>query len=187
MTRVWDRRGRERLLSTKIFGVDCHRLISPRTGREHEMFILDCPDWCNIVPITDDGRVIMVRQQRHGVLEETLELPGGLIDPEDASPLEAARRELLEETGYRADRVDPIGVIAPNPAMQTNRCHSFVARGVVRVGEPELDGGEDIEVVAVPLVEIPVRVARGEICHALVVVAFTWALGLRAPDPTGPR
>jgi 8-oxo-dGTP pyrophosphatase MutT (NUDIX family) len=181
MTRRWERRERARLFQTAIFALDRHTLVSPRTGRAHEMFVLDCPDWCNIVPITDGGEVVMVRQQRHGIDHETLELPGGMVDPEDASPLEAARRELFEETGYRAETIEPIGVIAPNPAMMSNRCHSFLARSVRRVGAPELDGGEDIEVVTVPLVEIPARVAAGEICHALVVVAFAYAFGLRAP------
>jgi len=73
------------------------------------------------------------------------------------------------------------GVIVPHPAMQTNRCWSFLAREVERVADPQLDGGEDIDVVLVPYREIPDRVARGEICHALVVVAFAYALGLRAP------
>jgi 8-oxo-dGTP pyrophosphatase MutT (NUDIX family) len=181
-TRPWERRAREAVLDTRIFKLERHRLASPRTGLEHDFFIIEAPDWCNIVPITDEGEVVMVRQQRHGTGEETLELPGGMIDPTDPSPLEAARRELLEETGYAARTVEAIGVIAPNPAMQSNRCHSFLARGLQRIGEPALDGGEDIAVVKVRLEEIPARVARGEICHALVVVAFTWALGLRPPD-----
>ncbi len=181
MAEPWQRRGKRRLLDTKIFNLDAHALVHPRTGHEHEFWILDAPDWCNIVPLTGDGQVVMVRQQRHGIGAETLELPGGMIDREDPSPLEAARRELLEETGYRATEVVPTGVIAPNPAMQTNRCWSFLARDVERVGAPMLDGGEDIDVVLVPYREIPERVARGEITHALVVVAFAYALGLRGP------
>ena len=169
------------MLETKIFGIDAHALVHPRTGHEHEFWIVDAPDWCNIVPLTAQHEVVMVRQQRHGIGVETLELPGGMIDPHDPSPLEAARRELLEETGYRAADILPTGVIAPNPAMQTNRCWSFLARQVVKVDEPHLDGGEDIDVVLVPYGEIPERVARGEIAHALVVVAFAYALGLRAP------
>jgi 8-oxo-dGTP pyrophosphatase MutT (NUDIX family) len=177
----WQRRGKRRVLDTRIFGLDAHALVHPRTGHEHEFWILDAPDWCNIVPLTAAGEVVMVRQQRHGIDAETLELPGGMVDPHDPSPLEAARRELFEETGYRAEAIVATGVIAPNPAMQTNRCWSFLARDVVKAGEPELDGGEDIDVVLVPYREIPERVARGEIVHSLVVVAFAYALGLRAP------
>jgi len=180
MTRPWERRDKQEVLATRIFRLERQRLISPRTGQEHDFYVLDCPDWCNIVPLTDAGDVVMVRQRRHGLGEETLELPGGMVDPDDVSPLEAARRELLEETGHRARTVEPIGVIAPNPAIQNNRCHSFLARGVARVGEIALDHGEDIEVVTVPLAEIPARIKSGEINHALVVVAFTWALGLQS-------
>ena len=181
MADAWHKRGTRRVLETVIFGIDAHSLVHPRTGREHEFWVLTAPDWCNIVPLTRDGRVVMVRQRRHGTDEETLELPGGMVDPGDASPLEAARRELLEETGYRAGEVVPTGVIAPNPAMQSNRCWSFLARDVEPTGVTKLDGGEDIDVVLVPYAEIPERVARGEISHALVVVAFAYALGLRLP------
>ncbi len=181
MPSPWLPRGRERVFETSIFGVERHRKVSPRTGREHDFYVLACNDWCNIVPLTDGGEVVMVRQVRHGTGEVTLELPGGMVDAGDPSPEAAAVRELAEETGYRAREVAPIGSIAPNPAMLANRCHSFLARGCVRAGEPRLDGGEDIEVVTVPLAEVPSLVARGDISHALVVVAFTFAFGLGAP------
>jgi 8-oxo-dGTP pyrophosphatase MutT (NUDIX family) len=182
MAESWRRVGATRVFETRIFGIDRHRMVSPRTGREHDFFVLDTVDWCNIVALTDENHVVMVRQQRHGTGDFTLELPGGMVDPGDADPAAAARRELAEETGYAAALVEPTGVIAPNPALQSNRCHSFLARGVRRVGPPSLDAGEDIEVVTVPLVEIPARVASGEITHALVVVAFAFALGLSPPQ-----
>lgn len=178
MPRPWERVTRKRALETRVFRIDELRLKSPRDGREHPFFLMDCPDWVNIVPITADGHVVMVRQHRYGTDEETLELPGGMTDPGE-NPAEAAKRELLEETGYQAADVIATGVIAPNPALQSNRTHSFLARNVVaKPGGMKLDGGEDIEVALVPLAEIPARVASGEICHALVVVAFTWAFGL---------
>ncbi|HEX4459152.1 MAG TPA: NUDIX hydrolase, partial [Polyangia bacterium] len=83
MADPWQRRGKERVTDTVIFKVDRHRLVHPRHKTEHDFFILDAPDWCNIVPLTRDGQVVMVRQRRHGIDEETLELPGGMIDPED--------------------------------------------------------------------------------------------------------
>jgi ADP-ribose pyrophosphatase len=178
----WELRGKpRRVFETRLFQVDEQERVSPRTGQIHRFSVMGCADWVNIVPITADGKVVMVRQYRYGSSEETLELPGGMIDSTDANPAEAARRELLEETGYEAPAVEPTGVIAPNPALQSNRTWSFLARDVVYKGAPVLDGGEDIEVVLVPYAEVPARVARGEISHALVVVAFAYALGLKAP------
>jgi 8-oxo-dGTP pyrophosphatase MutT (NUDIX family) len=171
----------EKLNSLRLFDLYRERSRSPRTGELHDFYVLEGVDWCNIVPLTDAGEVVMIRQFRHGTREVTLEIPGGMVDATDPSPLEAARRELLEETGYATEVVEPIGVIHPNPAIERHACHSFVARGVRLVAQQHFDQTEDIEVVLVPLREIPARVAAGEITHALVVVAFAWLLGFRAP------
>jgi ADP-ribose pyrophosphatase len=177
----WPLLSSETLVALQIFELRRHRCRSPRTGAAHDFYVLEGRDWCNVVPLGDDGAVVMIRQYRHGTRETTLEIPGGIIDASDASPAEAARRELLEETGCEAGSIEPIGVIHPNPALQSNTCHSFVARGVREVAAPRLDECEDIEVVRVPLAEIPARIAAGEVRHALVVVAFAWLLGLRPP------
>lgn len=178
----WPITGNRTITENRIFRLSGRASVSPRTDREHEFYILECPDWVNIVPLTDDGQVVMVRQFRHGNREITLEIPGGMVDPEDASPAEAAAREMLEETGYRAGRVERLGDIAPNPAILNNRCHSFLATGLELVGDPVMDGAEDIEVVTVPLAEVPGLIAGGEISHALVVVAFTYMLGLTVAE-----
>jgi ADP-ribose pyrophosphatase len=170
----------EKLHSLRIFDLYRERSRSPRTGVLHDFYVLHGVDWCNIVPLTAADEVVMIRQYRHGTREVTLEIPGGMVDATDPSPLEAARRELLEETGYAPTSVEPLGVIHPNPAMQRHVCHTFVARGVRRVAAPSFDQTEDIEVVLVPLREIPARIASGEVTHALVVVAFAWLLGLGA-------
>src|SRR5687767_12204583 len=94
VTDPWRTLETERVLETPIFSVNRRRLVSPRTEAPHDFFILECCDWVNVVPLTKDGHVVMVRQHRHGIGTDTLELPGGLIDPHDPSPLEAARREL---------------------------------------------------------------------------------------------
>jgi 8-oxo-dGTP pyrophosphatase MutT (NUDIX family) len=181
----WPLVSTETLLSLRVFELKRNRARSPRTGAEHDFYVLSGRDWCNVVPLTDDGEVVLIRQFRHGTRETTLEIPGGIIDPGDPSPAEAARRELLEETGCEANILESIGVIAPNPAVQSNACYSFVARGVKQVAAPKLDAAEDIEVVRVPLDEIPQRIAAGEVRHALVVVAFAWLLGLRTPVGSG--
>jgi 8-oxo-dGTP pyrophosphatase MutT (NUDIX family) len=113
----------------------------------------------------------MVQQYRHGTRSVTLEIPGGLIDPND-SPEEAARRELLEETGYRGESLISLGAVHPNPAIQNNLCHTFLARNVYRASKQNQDEREDIEVVVMPLLEIPRLIREGTITHSLVIVAF---------------
>jgi 8-oxo-dGTP pyrophosphatase MutT (NUDIX family) len=157
-----------------VFSLRRDRSQSPRTGDEHDFFVLDAGDWVNIVPITAEGDVVLIRQYRHGVGDFTLEVPGGMVDPTDPSPLEAARREMREETGYDSDDVVALGNIHPNPAIQGNRCHTFLARNAVLKAEPAFDTTEEAEVVLVPLREIPELVRSGAISHALVVVAFYW-------------
>lgn len=179
--REWPKLDEAEVLRTRIFRLLKRRLRSPRTGTERDFSIIDCADWCNVIALTDDGNVVMVRQLRHGTNEVTLELPGGMVDPEDADPLTACLRELREETGYAGTEARLIGKIAPNPAIQTNACHTALVHHAALVGELQQDDGEDLEVVLVPYREIPERIARGEITHALVVVAFTYALGLVPP------
>jgi len=157
--------------SYRVFTLRTDRAQSPRTGREHDFFVLESSAWINVIPLTGDNDVIMIRQYRHGTRDITLEIPGGLVDPGD-TPLDAAHRELFEETGYRADEMIPLGYVHPNPAIQNNRCYTFLARDVIPVGAQELDDKEDIEVLSCPLVEVPHLIRSGAITHSLVVVAF---------------
>jgi len=142
-------------------------------GREDEkdFVVLDGAEWVNVIPLTAKGEVVLIRQFRHGLRQPTVEIPGGLVDPGE-DPAHAARRELAEETGYRAESVEVLGAVAPNPAIQSNLCHCFVARDVQLSGPARPDGWERIEVLCRPLDEVPGMIARGEIVHALVVAAF---------------
>jgi len=175
---TWERLSAELVYECRIFSLRRDRSRFSRDNIEHEFHVLESPDWVNIVPITPDRQVVMVRQFRHGVRDYTLEVPGGMVDREDSSPLVAARREMIEETGFDSERVEPLGVVHPNPAIQANRCHSFVAHDVVRRHAPTFDTTEETEVVLVPLERVPDLVRAGTISHALVVVAFHW-LALR--------
>jgi ADP-ribose pyrophosphatase len=178
MIKPWPLREEQTILETRIFDLVRRRSESPRTGREHDFYLLKAPDWVNVIPILEDERVLLIRQYRHGCSEATLEIPGGMMDTEDRSPEETASRELLEETGYHADALKSIGSIAPNPAILSNRCHSYLATRLSPKTEQRLDGTEDIEVVAYPLLDIPGLIQNGQISHALVVVAFTFFFGL---------
>jgi len=159
----------------RIFRMRHDRYRFEPTAAERDFVVLDSPDWVNVVPVTGDGQVVLIRQYRHGIRQVTLEIPGGMVDP-DESPREAALRELEEETGYVADRARLLGRIAPNPAILNNRCHMFLAEGCRRVADPKLDPFERIEVVLRPLAEIPEMVRSGEIFHGLVLNAFAWVV-----------
>lgn len=143
----------------------------PRDESEHPRVIIECPDWVNIIPITLEEQVVLVRQFRFGVWAGSLEIPGGMVDPGEA-PLDAAVRELEEETGYVPHRVIPLGSVHPNPAIQTNRCHSYLALGCTREAEPCTDHGEDIAVELAARNQIPKMLREGAITHSLVVAAF---------------
>ncbi len=118
----------------------------------------------------------MVRQYRHGISDFTLEIPGGMVDPEDPTPAEAARREMREECGYDAQVIIRLGEVHPNPAIQPNLCYLFFAPDVVKVGEPNSNpgGAEETEVELVPLTDIRPMIASGRITHALVITAFSF-------------
>jgi 8-oxo-dGTP pyrophosphatase MutT (NUDIX family) len=155
-----------------IFTLRSEKSRNPRNGLVREVVILDFPEWISIIPLTEKNEVVMVRQFRHGVKEILLEIPGGLMDKEDASPMRAAQRELVEETGYTSGNMECIGSLYPQPAVQSNRYHIFLARNAEKTQSLKLDEGEDIETVLVPLRNIPAMIQSGEICHAMVVTAF---------------
>lgn len=168
----WPLVSREDLADFRVFRVRRDSSVNPRTGLGHDFVVLEGTDWVNVVALTAAGEVLLVRQWRHGTGTETLEIPGGSVDPADASDLEAARRELREETGFVSTRWRELGWVHPNPAIQSNRCTTFLALGCERAGDPEPDGGEDLRVERLPAADVDALVVSGEIRHALVLAAF---------------
>jgi len=157
--------------SYRVFSLRTDRARSPRTGKEHDFYILESSPWVNVIPITPKNEVVLIRQYRHGIREITLEIPGGLVEQAD-TPEKAAAKELHEETGYRESAMVPLGKVYPNPAIQNNACYTFLAVNVFPDGNQEQDEKEDIEVLLRPLPEIPRLIREGEITHALVLAAF---------------
>lgn len=172
--RHWKHLHSRTLAETPIFTLNAHRRASALTGREGDFYVLEAGDWVNVVAITADGRMVLVEQYRHGVRRTTLEIPGGMIDATDPTPEDAARRELLEETGFASSRWTHIGTVDPNPAIQSNRCFTFLATDAEQVAEPEPDGNEELHLVLEPLSSVRDLVAGGRIEHALVVAALYW-------------
>jgi 8-oxo-dGTP pyrophosphatase MutT (NUDIX family) len=175
----WTHVGDERTEDYGIFRVRSFRVRSPRTGRDRRFTRIETADWVNVVAMTADDDVVLVRQWRHGREAFTLEIPGGVVDPGE-DPAAAAARELLEETGYSGGAPEYLGTVEPNPAILTNRCHTYRIRGAVRVAEPTPDPGEDLAVVTMPRAEIPAAISDGRIAHALVICAFWWEEGRRS-------
>ncbi len=157
--------------SYRIFRLRIDKARSPRTNKVHEFYILESPAWVNIIPLTRDRQVVMIRQYRHGIRDFTLEIPGGLVESKD-SPQSAAERELNEETGYLGDNVYYLGSVHPNPAIQNNVCYTYLASNVEKVKKQCLDEKEDIETVLYPLQEIPDLIRNGYITHSLVQTGF---------------
>lgn len=153
-----------------------------RAGTDRrQAVVLRSADWVNVIPLiepvaetgadAEGPTVLFVRQWRFGRAAESLEIPGGIVEPgEDAGV--AAARELHEETGYRAGKIERLGEVEPNPAILDNVCSLWLARDLVRTGDPIGDGSEELEVVRVPLRQVPELIASGEIGHSLVVAAF---------------
>lgn len=164
----WETAAPEPLLETRIFTVHQRRARSRQSAKEGAFVYLDAPDWVNVVAVTPDAEVVMIEQYRHGLDRVTLEIPGGMVDPGE-SPLEAGLRELREETGFAGANAELIGRVSPNPAIQSNWCHTVRVPDVTRVGEQQLEGNEEIAIRLVPLTEIRPLIAKGIIHHALVV------------------
>ncbi|MDA8017894.1 MAG: NUDIX hydrolase [Thermoanaerobaculia bacterium] len=156
-----------------VFSVQRVDRRSPRTGRVGSYRVIHAPDWVNVVALTSDRNLVLVEQYRHGLDRVTLEVPGGMVDPGESSA-DAAARELAEETGYVGSAPEPIGLVHPNPAIQTNRCTSWLIEDARHEHEPRPDEGEHIQVVEVPLRDIEEHVRRGAITHSLVICAFYW-------------
>jgi ADP-ribose pyrophosphatase len=168
---VWKRARSESIADCRIFQVRRDWSADPRNGREHDFYVIEAPDWINVIPLTKEGEVVLIEQYRHGTRGLSLEIPGGMVD-EGENPAETAARELLEETGYEASEVVFLGRTHPNPAIQDNWIHTFLARDVRRVCEPSCDGTEQTVVRVVPLEQIPALIAGGAITHSLVVLGF---------------
>ena len=155
----------------RIFQVRRTRYRHPRDAREGEFIVIDSCDWVNVVAVTDEGQLLLVRQFRFGRHAFTLEIPGGLIEARE-DPVTAGVRELREETGYAGHSARILGRVHPNPAIQSNTCHLVLVEGVRRVGPTQFDTNEEIELSLHPVDEVLAMARDGRITHALVLDAL---------------
>jgi 8-oxo-dGTP pyrophosphatase MutT (NUDIX family) len=167
----------------RIFKLHSDVKISPRTGKEHDYYVLDSVDWVNVVALTPDRQLVMIEQFRHGSNTVELEIPGGMMDPGETDPVVTAVRELREETGYEGENARLLGRIWSNPAILSNKTYTVLIVNCRLKHDVDWDHGEDLVTRLVPVAEIPKLVADEKIGHSLVVVALyhfdLWQKGIK--------
>ncbi len=149
--------------------------LADAAGREYVREVVEHPGAAVVLPVLADGRLVLVRQYRHAVGRFLLEAPAGTLSPGE-EPEACARRELAEETGYRAGTLRPLAVVCPSPGVLTERLHLFLAEGLT-AGPPEREPGEEMEVVVLPAGEVRGMARRGEIEDAKTLLCVLLAPG----------
>lgn len=159
------------VLETPVVTVKAGPVVCKRSGKKKDLYLFDFPDWVNVVALTPQKEILLIRQYRYGSKRMELEIPGGMMNA-DENPIEAGCRELLEETGFAGKNPQLIGRVCPNPAIQRNYCHTVLVEDAVRVAEPNFDDMEDIECLMEPEREVMERIQNGSIEHGLVLNAL---------------
>ncbi len=167
----WQRLRSEPHAKTRIFDVSREIYQHPDRSKEQDFFVINAPDWVNVVALTTDLRLVLVRQFRYGIDEFSLEIPGGVIDRGE-DPIVAGLRELREETGYVGGQARLLGSVHPNPAMQNNRCHLVLVENVQMESALEWDPDEELETTLMPVDDVYAMAYRGDITHAMVLDAL---------------
>lgn len=175
---VWERLQTTSGPDLKLFRVRYDWVKNPRNAHTVKATILESRDWTNVVALTPEGKVVVVRQHRFGTGEITTEIPAGIVESGETSG-EAAARELREETGYASDDWEYLGYVEPNPAFLDNRCHHWVARNATQLSPPVPDKGEDLLVSEMSLEEIRREIVEGRFRHSLAFTALMYLFDLR--------
>ena len=167
----WENLGERTVAHTRIFDVQARKYRHPVRGTEREFVVVNAPDWVNVLALTPDGHLVLVNQFRYGIDGFSLEIPGGVIDAGE-DPVEAAVRELREETGYVGQRARLMGTIRPNPAFIGNHCHLVLVEQAVVAGPADWDHDEEIAVSTASVEEVFAWARNGRISHGMVLNAL---------------
>ena len=172
----WEVVKSEAAAKLKLFNARFDYMKNPRNGKTEKMIILESNDSVNVVALTTEQQMIFVRQYRFGIGEETLELPGGIVDEPEPHDL-AAQRELREETGYAGDKWTYLGKVASNPVFMDSYIHHWVAIEVSLQFDQQLDDGEAVDLVLVPVEEVKQKLLSGFFQHPHTVTALLLYFG----------
>lgn len=167
MAKRWNKERSKAHGNYRIFSVREDFYTHPDKEGERSFFVIEASDWVNVIAVTTDDDIVMIRQHRPGVGAVRLEIPGGIIEPGE-EPVIAAARELAEETGYRGDAPELICAVEPNPATHNNHCFSYLVRNAKRDIARDLDHDEVIDVELLPFSELSALLENGELPHALL-------------------
>ncbi|MBP7481666.1 MAG: NUDIX hydrolase [Lacunisphaera sp.] len=164
----WKKLGSREVARTRIFSVESVDFHHPKRAKPQDFFVISAPDWVNVVALTPNWHLVLVRQFRYGTDDFSVEIPGGVIDAGE-DPVAAGVRELREETGYVGTSARLLGRVHPNPAMQNNRCHLVLVEGARPEARLDWDADEEFEIMTRPVDEVYQMAYAGGITHAMVL------------------
>lgn len=167
----WQRGSVRTTAATPILDLQHVHYRHPQRGTERDFVCLSAPDWVNVVAVTTDGHIVLVRQFRYGINDLSLEVPGGVIEAGE-DPVAAGVRELAEETGYAGGTARLLGTVHPNPAIQNNRFHAVLVEGVTRSQALAWDPDEELEILTAPVADVLAWARTGRITHSLCLCAL---------------
>ena len=168
---IWKRNESKEIADCRVFKVREDYCETIGGTKKAAFFVIENPDWVNIIALTKDEQVVLIEQFRHGVEQTILEIPGGIIDGGE-QPLAAAKRELLEETGYSSEKWISLGKSCPNPAIQDNTLYHYLALDAQKNGATKFDEHESVLTKTVAFSEIDNLIGSETITHSLVLAAF---------------
>lgn len=168
---IWKRRRSKQIADCRVFRVREDACERESDGAKHNFFVVEAPDWVNVIALTKEKRIVLIEQYRQGTEEITLEIPGGMIDAGE-EPEAAARRELAEETGYESKEFVLLGKSRPNPAIQSNWMYHYLALDCEKTLETAFDEHESLLTKTASQAEVENLIADGAITHSLAVTGF---------------